>query len=164
MNADNAGACLRALAQAGFRYVPDMTEGTVAIWTDTLRDVTVDAGRRAVMGMAKETSDFPTPAEFRAWARRLQREDAEGERHKALTARAGEHAPFKCVCRDVRMVCVDEERDQWAPCGKCNAEAHRRWAEGAYDTKVFRAQVDRVDLDAARIELEKVRAVLRSES
>lgn len=131
MNAQNAASCLRAVTQAGFRYTPDITEGTMAVWTEVLRDVTVDAGRLAVIEMAKTSADFPTPHDFRAVARRLHQEAEQETRQKALMA-AGDSAPHKCKCNDTAMIEVDAERDTWRPCDRCNLPAYERWAKGSY--------------------------------
>ena len=123
MNAQNAAACLKALTAVGFRFPPTVTEDTVRIWTDVLRDVPVEAARLAVAALAREVEDFPTTFSFRERAMRIQRE---------LDAQRRADAPHHCSCGDVGFV---DGPTGTRPCERCNVAAHGRWRDGEYRAK-----------------------------
>lgn len=70
MNRDEALGIVRYLADA---FRAEVTEGTVLVWLDHLRGVSVEVGQQAAHDLAAASQFMPHPSEFVAHARRLGR-------------------------------------------------------------------------------------------
>jgi len=125
--------CVAILSSATLNYAPVKVDpAQLLVWYDVLRDVTPEEGKAAVRRWVQTENRWPAPSDIRTLAKLVRREAA-----PSYELGSGEHAPYRCACQDVRMVCVDEERDEWRPCAKCNVEAYTRWGAGDYQTRVL---------------------------
>lgn len=156
MNRQSVIEILAVLDGAALRNTPEIDGVLVDLWASNLRDTAADAALEAVRRIIREEEFFPQIANVWRLANQIQR----AANQRALPVQGG---GYRCrPCEDTKVILkVDGDHVSSYPCERCNPEGHQRWAAGEYRTKVFRAVLHPVDADASRVELEKVRDVLR---
>lgn len=158
MTSEETANILKALTQACSKWLPDITAGGAMIWAEVLRDVPYTAAKKAVVVLARDNVDFPTPNEFHRCAKRIAREQA-AEATRALPAPGTEEAPYVCACQDTGMVEVDAAANTYRPCDRCNQPAYERWEKGLYRPK-RPTPTSAGAMNANREQIEAIRAQL----
>lgn len=133
MTRDQAAKVLALLNVAGLRYTPEPSADNTRIWIEYLRDVHAQDGADAAREWIATEADYPTVAAFRQLAKRLAR---------TRPAPRNEIPARNCECHDTGFVDVDETANTVRPCPRCNATAHDRWTQRAYNPGNRRAATD----------------------
>ncbi len=132
MDKQATAECVAILSSATLNFSPaEVDPAQLLVWFDALRDVSPEEGRAAVRRWVQTENRWPAPSDIRTLSRLVRREA--GPSRELGTG----DAPHRCACRDVRMVCIDEEADSWRPCAKCNSESYTRWQGGDYQARMF---------------------------